>query len=58
MKTITIRCRAFSNDTIRMNKVAVDRYGTVRVWDGVAGHFTTCHIMSRAAIAKARKMAK
>lgn len=56
MKTITLRCRAFANDIIRTHRIAVDADGTVRVLDAVAGHYTTCHSLSRAAIRKARKL--
>jgi len=56
-QTFTMRCRAFSREGVRENRVKVDTEDTVRVWDSVAGHYTTCHIMARSAIARARKRA-
>jgi hypothetical protein len=57
MKTVTIKARAFSGENIKAHSVAVDADGTVRVWDSVAGHYTTCHSLSKAARDKARKLA-
>ena len=44
-KFITIRCKAFSGEGVRENKVMVDG-DTVRVWDSVAGHYTLVHALS------------
>ena len=43
-----IRCKAFSCEGVRLNKVLVEpgRDGAVLVWDSVAGHYTTCHSLS------------
>ena len=54
---IKIRARAFSDEGIREHRVAVDEDGTVRVWDGVAGYYTTCHCLCDSAIRRARKLA-
>ena len=35
----------------------VDADGTVRVYDSVAGYYTTCHSMSEAAMRRVRKAA-
>ncbi len=45
-KEITVRCKAFSGEGVRENRVMVDEDGTVRVWDSVAGHYTLCHSLS------------
>jgi hypothetical protein len=57
--TITMRCKAFSSEGgVRENRVQVSEDGTVRVWDSVAGHYTTCHVMTAAAQRRARKSAR
>lgn len=55
-KIITIRAKAFSSEGVKSHRVAVDG-STVRVWDGVAGHYTVCHSLSKAAVARAIKLA-
>jgi hypothetical protein len=59
MKTIyiTARAKAFSNEGIKAHKFSVDADGTVRVWDSVAGHYTTCHSLSKSAIRRILKLA-
>ena len=52
--TITIRAKAFSDEGVRAHRCTVDEDGTVRVWDRVAGHYTTCHSLSPAALRRAR----
>ena len=56
------RCVAFPGHRRTNYACAIDAAGNVRVWDDVAGHFTTCHILTdeqKAAIkAKAGKEAK
>jgi hypothetical protein len=44
MIEITANVRAFSGEGRKSNRIAVDG-DTVRVWDSVAGHFTTCHLV-------------
>jgi hypothetical protein len=58
MKKLTIRCRAFAQEGVRSNRVAVEADGTVRVWDSVAGHYTTCHSLSAKTQARIRKQAQ
>ena len=55
-RTIEMRCKAF-REGVRMNRVQVDDGTTVRVWDSVAGHYTTCHRLSAAAQRRARREA-
>lgn len=42
-----IKCKAFSGQGVRLNRVRVDfddaGNADVTVWDSVAGHFTRCH---------------
>jgi arginine/ornithine N-succinyltransferase beta subunit len=54
---VTIRAKAFAGDILREHRCMVDEGGTVRVWDSVAGHYTTCHSLSRGAQQRARKLA-
>lgn len=42
------RSRFFTGHGIESLAVAVDFDGTLRVWDSVAGHFTSCHSLSTA----------
>ena len=55
---ITARAKAFSNQGIKSHKFSVDADGTVRLWDAVAGHFTTCHSLSKSAEARIGKLAQ
>jgi hypothetical protein len=57
MKTVTIRARAFKGQGIKQHQCSVDSDGTVRVWDSVAGYYTTCHSLSAVAAAKVRDLA-
>ncbi len=61
---LTIRCRAFSGEGVRENRIMVtaDKMvgdevieGDVRVWDAVAGHYTSCHTLTPRTIAKIRR---
>lgn len=56
-KEITVRAKAFSREGVRSHKVMVYGDGTVRVWDSVAGHYTSCHSLSQSAQARIRKLA-
>lgn len=56
-QVVEIRAKAFAGEGVRLNKCLVSRDGTVRVWDSVAGHYTTCHSLSSAAQLRVRKMA-
>ena len=55
---ITARAKAYSSEGIKTHKFSVDADGTVRVWDSVAGHYTTCHSLSKSAEARIRRLAK
>lgn len=55
--TLTVRARAFAGQGVRTHEVTVHADGTIRVWDAVAGHYTTCHSLSRQTQARIRKQA-
>lgn len=55
--TITVRAKAFSCEGVRDHKMIVDEDGTVRVWDSVAGYYTTCHAMSDRTCLRIRRIA-
>lgn len=56
-KIITIRAKAFSGSKTAQHRCMVDDNGTVRVYDDVAGYYTTCHSLSLPAQARVRKLA-
>lgn len=56
--TIAVRARFFSGHPIQTRKVSVDSNGTIRVWDEVAGHYTTCHSLTRSAERRIQKLAR
>jgi len=43
----TMECKPFSSESrgVYRLRVATDGTGAVSVWDAVAGHFTTCHVL-------------
>jgi hypothetical protein len=53
---MTVRCKAFSGEGIKAHRVRVDDVN-VRVYDSASGHFTLCHILSRATVNKIIKRA-
>lgn len=55
-KSITIRGRAFQG-RLESLRCMVDEDGTVRVYDNVAGHYTTCHSLPERTQARVRKLA-
>jgi hypothetical protein len=57
MKAIkkVVRCKAFAGEGVREHRVEIDAAGAVRVWDSVAGHYTTCHSLSASAIRRIRR---
>lgn len=57
-KVLTIRTKAFSGEGIKKHRVMVDADGTVRVYDSVAGYYTTCHSLSQGTQARIRRMAR
>ena len=54
---IIIRAKAFAGEGVRTHRATVDPDGTVRIWDPVAAHYTTCHALGAAAIRRIRKLA-
>jgi hypothetical protein len=55
--TIQIRARAF-NGILETISCIVDSDGTVRVYDSIAGHYTTCHSLSNRDLGRIRAAAK
>lgn len=53
---VTVRCKAFTCDRVRLNRCMVDADGTVRVWDDVAGYYTTCHCLNEATQRRIRRL--
>jgi hypothetical protein len=53
-KYTTIRARGFSGYGVETLSVCVDDDGTVRVYDSVAGHYTTLHSLSAQAVGRAK----
>ena len=51
-----VRCAAFGGK-VGTHDVSVSWTGIVRVYDNVAGYFTTCHSLSKAAERRIRKLA-
>jgi hypothetical protein len=49
---------AFSSHGRRTHTIAVDGAGNVRVWDSIARHFTSCHCLTEAQMARLRKKAQ
>jgi len=43
---VKARCIAFPKDGLKEYRLQIGADKTVRVWDAVAGHFTTCHSLS------------
>ena len=54
-RSVTV-CNAFSAERGTYRAV-VDEDGSVRVYDSVAGHYTTCHALTPAPVASARRRA-
>ena len=54
---LDMRCKAFSGEGVRLNRLRVVGRD-VTVLDSTAGHYTHCHVLSRKAADKARKMAR
>ena len=50
-----IRCKAFSGEGVRLNRVLISADGTVRVYDAAAGYYTTMHSLSQSALRRIRK---
>lgn len=54
---IIVRCKAFTGEGVRTHRVLVDSDGTVRIWDSVAGYYTTLHSLSQQACRRIRRLA-
>ena len=56
---MTIRCKAFSGEGVRENKILVEpgKNGRVLAWDSVAGHYTACHSIAARTQAKIKSRA-
>ena len=52
------RCRAFTGEGVKENRILVDPNGEVRVWDAVAGTYTLCHALSDRQQARLRALAR
>lgn len=57
-KIVTARARAFSGEAVRKHSFMVETDGTVRVYDPVAGYYTTCHALSVKTLRRLRKIAQ
>lgn len=57
-REFTVRARAFSSEGVREHRVQVDSRGVIRVWDSVAGHYTSCHSLSQRVQRRIRKLAQ
>lgn len=55
---ITVRARFFRGGPIEARKVIVETDGTICVWDNVAGYYTHCHGLTRAAERRIRNLAR
>jgi len=51
---LQMKIKAFSAEPATMQEIAIDKKGTVRVWDDVASAYTICHILTLDAINAAR----
>jgi len=58
MITVKARAKAFTGKGIREYTFGVEDNGSVLVYDDIAKHFTSCHALSKSAIARIRKIAK
>lgn len=57
-RVLSVRAYAFGGYGIENIQCKVDLDGTVRVYDPIAGHYTTCHSLSPRAQARIRRLAK
>jgi len=55
--TLRTRCRPYPPEGVRRHACQVEVDGTVRVWDPVAQHYTTCHSLSLGAQRRIRRLA-
>lgn len=57
-KVIECRAKAFAGRGVEAIRCMVDADGAVRVYDSVAGYYTTCHSLSDSAKARIRRLAR
>lgn len=50
MQIMTIRAKAFSTEPTGAYTVSIAPGGLIRVYDSVAGYYTTCHALSQRTI--------
>ena len=50
--------RAFAGSGQRGYRACVDAGGAVTVYDSIAGHYTACHSLTPAQVARIRRMAR
>lgn len=55
---VTTKAKAFSGEKAKEYSFEVDSNGTVRVWDEVAGHYTTVHALSQSEQDRIRNLAQ
>jgi len=52
------RCRAFTGEGVKENRILVESDGEVCVWDAFARTYTRCHALSAGQQARLRKLAR
>lgn len=58
-RIVNVRCVAFAGEPARSYRVRVfEPSGEVKVYDPIAGYFTSCHVLDDRAIARARRKAR
>lgn len=57
-KVITARCKPFRGQGVAEHRLMVEADGTVRVWDEIAGYYTTLHSLSEASQRRIRALAE
>lgn len=56
-KDVTIRTTAFHGESVSSHKIRVLDDGSVQVWDASMREFTSQHVLSAWAVARARQLA-
>ena len=52
------KVKAFSGEGVRKNRIMIDDDDAVRVYDSVAGYYTTCHALSARTVARLVRQAR
>lgn len=55
---LTVSCRAFTGEGARLHKVRVHADGSIKVFDAVAGYYTSAHVLAPSAEQRIRRLAK